>query len=39
MLHTKFHENRRAGSGDDFLVVFNIYGCGGHHGHVTWILQ
>ena len=40
MLHTKFHENRPAGSGEeDFLVVFTIYGCGGHLGHVTWISQ
>ena len=30
MLHTKFHENRPAGSGEDFLVVFTIYGRGGH---------
>ena len=38
MLHTKFHENRLAGSGEeDFLVVFTIYGHGGHLGHVTWI--
>ena len=40
MLHTctKFHENRPAGSGEeDFLVVFTIYGRGGHLGHVTWI--
>ena len=40
MLHTKFHENRPAGSGEeDFRVVFIIYGRGGHLGHVTWILQ
>ena len=32
MLHTKFHENRPAGSG-----VFIIYERGGHLGHVTWI--
>ena len=38
MLHTKFCENRPAGSEEeDFLVVFTIYGCGGHLGHVTWI--
>ena len=38
MLHTKFHENRPAGSGEeDFLVVFTIYGRGSHLGHVTWI--
>ena len=39
MQHTKFRENQPAGSGEDFLVVFAIYGCGGHLGHVTWILQ
>ena len=40
MLHTKFRENQPAGSGEeDFLVVFTIYGCGGHLGHATWILQ
>ena len=38
MLHTKFHENRPAGTGqEDFLVVFTIYGCVGHLGHVTLI--
>ena len=37
MLHTKFHENRPARSGEDFLRVFTIHvnGCGGHLGHVT----
>ena len=36
MLHTKFRENRPAGSVEkDFLRVFTIYGCGGHLGHVT----
>ena len=36
MLHTKFHGNRPAGSGEeDFLSVFTIYGRGGHLGHVT----
>ena len=35
MLHTKFPENRPAGSGEDFLRDFTIYGCGGHLGHVT----
>ena len=36
MLHTKFHENRPAGSGEeDFRVVFTIYGRSGHLGHVT----
>ena len=38
MLHTKFHENRTAGSGEeDFRVDFTIYRCGGHHGHATYI--
>ena len=36
MLHTKFRENRPAGSGEeDFLRVFTIYGGDGHLGHVT----
>ena len=35
MLHSKFRENRPACSGEDFLVVFTIYG--GHLGHVTQI--
>ena len=35
MLHTKFRENRPAGSGEDFCRVFTIYGRGGHLGHVT----
>ena len=42
MLHTKFRENRPAGSGvEDCLVVvfFTIYGRGGLLGHVTWISQ
>ena len=39
MLHTKFCENWPASSGEDLLVVFTIYGRGGHLGHVTWILQ
>ena len=34
MLHTKFRENRPAGSGE----VFTIYGHGGHLGHVTKIM-
>ena len=38
MLHTKFRGNRPAGSGEeDFLVVFTIYGCGGHLDHVIKI--
>ena len=39
MLHTKFRENRPAGSGEeDFRRVFTIYACGGHLGHVTSIM-
>ena len=38
MLHTKFHENWPAGSGEDFRRVFTIYGHGGHLGHVTSIM-
>ena len=34
MLHTKFRGKRPAGSGEDFLRVFTIYGRGGHLGHV-----
>ena len=38
MLHTKFCGNQSAGSGEEyFLRVFNIYGRGGHLGHVTRI--
>ena len=42
MLHTKFHGNWPAGSGEeDFLRVFTIYiyGRGGHLGHVTSIMS
>ena len=40
MLHTKFHGNHPAGSGEeDFLRVFTIYGRGGHLGHVTSIMS
>ena len=38
MLHTKFRENPPAGSGEDFLRVFTIYGRGGHLGHVIWTI-
>ena len=34
MLHTKFRENRPAGSEEDFLRVLTIYGRGRHLGHV-----
>ena len=38
MLHTKFHENQPAGSGEeDFQRVLTIYEHGGHLGHVTSI--
>ena len=38
MLHTKFRENWPAGAGEEyFLMVFTIYGRGGHLGNVTWI--
>ena len=40
MLHTKFHGNRPAGSGEkDFQKVFTIYGHGGHLGHFTSIMS
>ena len=40
MLHTKFHGNQPAGSGEeDFYRVFTIYGHGGHLGHVTSIMS
>ena len=39
MLHTKFHGNRPAGSGEDFIRGFTIYGPGGHLGHVTSIMS
>ena len=39
MLHTKFHGNRPASSGDVFIRVFTIKGCGGHLGHVTSIMS
>ena len=36
--HTKFRGNQPAGSGEEvFLRVYNIYGRGGHLGHVTSI--
>ena len=40
MLHTKFHGNRSAGSGEeDFQRVSTINGHGGHLGHVTSIMS
>ena len=39
MLHTKFHGNQPAGSGEDFYRVFTIYVHGGHLGHVTSIMS
>ena len=39
MLHTKFHGNRPAGSGEeDFLRFLPYNGHGGHLGHVTWTI-
>ena len=39
MLHTKFHGNRFAGSGEEDFLRFLPYmhGHGGHPGHVTSI--
>ena len=40
MLHTKFHGNQPAGSGEeDFSRVFTTYGHGGHLGYVTSIMS
>ena len=39
MLHTKFRGNRPAGSIEDFEGFFNIYGRGGHLGHVTSMMS
>ena len=39
MLHTKFHGNQPAGSGEDFQRVFTIYGHDDHLGHVTSIMS
>ena len=39
MLHTKFRGNWPAGSREDFLRVFTIYGRVGHLGHVTSIMS
>ena len=39
MLYTKLHVNRPAGSGEDVLRFFTIYGRGGHLGHVTSIMS
>ena len=37
MLHTKFRENRPAGSGEDFEGFLTYISRGGHLGHVTQI--
>ena len=39
MLHTKLSGNQPAGSREDFLRVFTIYGRGGLLGHVTSIMS
>ena len=39
MLHAKFQDHRKSGSGEErFLKVFTIYGHGGHLGHETWTI-
>ena len=38
MLHTKFHGNRPAGSGEEVFKVFTIYGQSSHLCHVTSIM-
>ena len=39
MLHTKFRENRPAGSGEeDVYRVLTMYGRGGHFGQLTSIM-
>ena len=35
MIHIKFQGNRSIGCGEDFWMVFSLYGHGGHLGHVT----
>ena len=35
-LHVFYHKSKC--SREDFLMVFTIYGHGGHLGHVTWII-
>ena len=40
MLHTKFRGNQPTGSGEKISKgFFNIYGHGGHLGHVTSIMS
>ena len=39
MLHTKFRGKWSNSSGEDFRMVFKIYGQGGHLGHVTSIVS
>ena len=40
MLHTQFHGNRSANSGEKYFdCFFTTYGCGGHLGHVTSIMS
>ena len=39
MLHTRFHDNRPAGSGEEYFVGdFTIYGHGGNLFHVSTII-
>ena len=37
MLHTKSQGHRPSRSGEDFYMIFTIYGCGGHLSHVNKI--
>ena len=39
MLHTKFHGNRPAGSGEEIFEGFLPYGLRGHLGYVTSIMS
>ena len=39
MLHTKFHGHRPAGSREEDLKGFTIYGHGGHLDHMTSIMS
>ena len=38
MLHAKFYGHWSTGSGK-VLKIFNIYGRGGHIGHMTWTVD
>ena len=38
ILHAKFHDHRTISSVGVVFLRFNIYGCSGHLGHVTWTI-